>query len=143
MRKINFIVLHCSDSDQASHDNIETIRHWHTLRGFTGPDGIKGNSDDVGYHYFISRNGSIHPGRKEDYVGAHVKNHNRFSIGICLSGRTFKDFHSSQFITARKLVDELLKKYNLTRKDVKLHRELDAGKTCPNFTLAQFWNEGK
>ena len=138
-RKIKFLVLHCSDSDQPLHDNIETIRQWHTARGFIGPDGIGGNKDDVGYHFFIDRKGAVHVGRNENEIGAHVKNHNKFTLGICLSGRTFKDFHTNQFIMARKLVEQLIDKYHLTRNDVKLHRELDAGKTCPNFTIKQFW----
>lgn len=138
MRKIKMIVLHCSDSDNSAHDNIETIRSWHTLRGFIGPDGIKGTKDDVGYHWFIDRKGGVIKGRNEDDIGAHVKNHNKFSIGVCFSGKTFNDFHTEQFTSGRKLVEELLKKYNLTWNDVKLHRQLDPGKTCPNFSLAQF-----
>lgn len=141
MRKIKFIVLHCSDSDRLAHDNIATIREWHTLRGFTGPDGVSGTHDDVGYHFFIRRDGTIEEGRKVEDVGAHVQNHNKFSIGVCLSGRTFVDFHGIQFTAARKLVRDLIKRFNLTEQDVKLHRQLDSGKTCPNFTLAQFWKE--
>jgi hypothetical protein len=38
-------------------------------------------------------------------------------------------------------VRDLIKRFNLTEQDVKLHRQLDSGKTCPNFTLAQFWKE--
>lgn len=141
MRKIKFIVLHCSDSDRLAHDDIATIREWHTLRGFTGPDGVRGTHDDVGYHFFIRRDGTVEEGRKVENVGAHVQNHNKFSIGVCLSGRTFVDFHSPQFTAARKLVRELLQRFNLAESDVKLHRQLDSGKTCPNFTLAQFWKE--
>jgi N-acetylmuramoyl-L-alanine amidase len=137
-RKIKFIVLHCSDSDLPAHDNIEVIRDWHTKRGFVGPDGVKGTHDDVGYHYFIDRHGVVVKGRDENQVGAHVKGHNRFSIGVCLSGKTFKSFHTKQFTAARDLVIGLLKKYNLTWKDVKLHRDLDSGKTCPNFSLQDF-----
>jgi N-acetylmuramoyl-L-alanine amidase len=138
MRKIKLIVLHCSDSDLPAHDNIEVIREWHTARGFIGPDGVKGTHDDVGYHFFINRSGMVFKGREESKVGAHVQGHNRFSIGICLSGKTFKSLHTEQFTIARQLVEKLLKKYNLTWKDVKLHRDLDSGKTCPNFSLDDF-----
>jgi N-acetylmuramoyl-L-alanine amidase len=141
MRKIKFVVLHCSDSDRLAHDNVATIREWHTLRGFTGPDGVSGSKDDVGYHWFVRRDGTIEKGRHEKNIGAHVKDHNKFSIGVCLSGKTFVDFHSPQFIAARKLVREILQRYNLTETDVKLHRKLDAGKTCPNFSLKDFWKE--
>jgi N-acetylmuramoyl-L-alanine amidase len=138
MRKIKYLVLHCSDSDLPAHDNIQVIRDWHTARGFVGPDGVKGTHDDVGYHFFITRSGMVCKGREEHEVGAHVKGHNRFSIGICLSGRSFKSFHTPQFTAARKLVADLLKKYNLTSKDIQLHRDLDSGKTCPNFSIDDF-----
>jgi N-acetylmuramoyl-L-alanine amidase len=141
MRKIKKIYLHCSDSDRLAHDNIATIREWHTLRGFTGPDLVAGTHDDVGYHFFIRRDGTVEEGRKENHIGAHVKGDNQFSIGVCLSGRTFVDFHSSQFTAARELVLELLDKYKLTKSDVKLHRDFDPKKTCPNFSLKDFWLE--
>jgi hypothetical protein len=35
-------------------------------------------------------------------------------------------------------VADLLKKYNLTSKDIQLHRDLDSGKTCPNFSIDDF-----
>lgn len=138
LRKIKTIVLHCSDSDVPEHDNIETIRKWHTERGFTGPDGISGTHDDVGYHYFITRKGLVMSGRPEHQVGAHVEMHNAYTLGICFSGRTFKNFDSPQFEAGRRLVEKLLKKYHLTWNDVKLHREFNKGKSCPNFTLDQF-----
>ena len=67
-RNINLIVWHCSDSDSQLHDNIETIKSWHTQRGFTGPDGIKGTEDDIGYHFVITKDGKIHKGRDIDTV---------------------------------------------------------------------------
>jgi len=141
MRTIKAIYLHCSDSDRPEHDSVEVIREWHTKRGFTGPDGVSGTKDDIGYHFFITRNGELNKGRDENKIGAHVKNHNKFTLGVCFSGRTFKDFHSEQFIAGRKLVLELIEKYKLTKKDVKLHRDSDSGKTCPNFSLKDFWQE--
>lgn len=132
-RKINFLVVHCSDSDNPKHDNIATIRQWHTERGFIGPDGVKGTHDDVGYHYFITKDGSVHSGRHEDQVGAHVAGYNRGSIGVCLSGR--KLFTDAQFHSLEKVLKELCKKYDLEKKDILEHNDLDKGKTCPNFDL--------
>ena len=40
----------------------------------------------IGYHYVIRRDGAIEPGRPEWMVGAHCKNHNAHSIGICYEG---------------------------------------------------------
>lgn len=130
-RKIDLIVMHCSDSDNPKHDNVKVIREWHTQRGFTGPDGIHGTEDDIGYHFVITQDGKIHPGRPVDEIGAHVKDHNAHSIGICLTGK--KSFSSAQFRSARKLVDALLKDHRLDWKAVKLHNQLDKTKTCPNY----------
>jgi N-acetyl-anhydromuramyl-L-alanine amidase AmpD len=128
IRKIKAIVLHASDSDIEAHDNIEVIRQWHIARGFA----------DVGYHFFVTRKGLVMSGRPEHQVGAHVEGHNAYTLGICFSGRTFKNFDSPQFEAGRRLVEKLLKKYHLTWNDVKLHREFNKGKSCPNFTLDQF-----
>jgi N-acetyl-anhydromuramyl-L-alanine amidase AmpD len=128
MRRIKTIVLHCSDSDVPAHDNIQTIREWHLARGFS----------DVGYHYFITRKGMVMSGRPEAQVGAHVEMHNAYTLGICFSGKTFSNFDSPQFEAGRRLVEKLLKKYNLTWDNVKLHREFNKGKSCPNFTIDQF-----
>ena len=39
-----------------------------------------------GYHYVIPTDGTIEQGRPEEMVGAHCKNHNRHSIGVCYIG---------------------------------------------------------
>ncbi len=40
---------------------------------------------DVGYHYFIQRDGTIEIGRSLGRAGAHVRGHND-SVGICYAG---------------------------------------------------------
>jgi N-acetylmuramoyl-L-alanine amidase len=124
MRKINCIVVHCSDSDNKSHDNIETVRKWHVQeRGWI----------DIGYHFFITKDGNVHTGRSEDVTGAHVAGHNRGSIGVCLSGR--KLFTDAQFRSLEELLKRLCKKYGLEKKDILGHCDLQPAKTCPNFDL--------
>jgi len=124
MRKINWIVLHCSASDVPAHDNIETIRSWHVKeRHFS----------DIGYHYFISKDGVVHTGRPEEKVGAHVRGHNSGSIGICLSGS--RGFTADQFRSLEGLLKDLCKKYELEKQDILAHHDLDANKTCPNFDV--------
>lgn len=124
MRKVNLIVIHCSDSDNQAHDNIETIRKWHVQeRGWK----------DVGYHYFIRKDGTVHAGRSEDVIGAHVAGHNRGSLGICLSGRNL--FTSGQMESLGRLCRDLTLRYGLEKKDIVAHNDLDPGKTCPNFDL--------
>ena len=89
MRKINKIIVHCSDSDIESHNDISVVEDWHKERGFK----------TVGYHYFIKNDGSIQLGRPLEEIGAHCLNHNSDSIGICLAGR--KNFSWQQFFTLK------------------------------------------
>jgi N-acetylmuramoyl-L-alanine amidase len=123
MRQINKIILHCSASGIASHDNIQTIANWHTERGFL----------DIGYHYVIVKNGSVYEGRPLEAVGAHCRGQNHDSVGICLTGLDY--FTSEQFSSLRDLVKHLLSRFNLTSDRVRLHSQYDTKKTCPNFTL--------
>jgi len=133
MRKINKIVMHCSDSDFG---NVNIIRKWHLARKF----------NDIGYHYVILSgfinvnferkilNGSIECGRFEDIVGAHVEGNNSDSIGICLIGAN--RFTKEQFFSLKLLILELCEVYSLTEEDVFGHYELDKrGKTCPNIDM--------
>lgn len=151
MRRVQWIVLHCSDSDVPAHDNIETIKKWHTLPRIPKEieEGIKdgklpkseafkyGNGwKDVGYHYFIDKAGALFPGRSEDTIGAHVAGHNSRSIGICLSGR--KLFTSDQFHSLGELLKDLCGKYGLKKSDILGHCDLESGKTCPNFNVEKF-----
>lgn len=124
MRNIDLLVVHCSDSDIAAHDNVATIREWHRLRGFT----------DIGYHYVITKDGTIHEGRPIAQAGAHVKGHNQNSIGICVTGR--KAFTQVQFDTLRQLLHNLMKEFKLEYKDILHHRDLDKNKSCPNFNVS-------
>jgi N-acetyl-anhydromuramyl-L-alanine amidase AmpD len=136
MRKIDLLVIHCSDSDRATHDNVQTIRQWHTERGFTGPDGVLGTQDDIGYHFVITKDGKVHQGRPVSRVGAHVAGHNANSIGICLTGKnTFSD---AQKEALESLCKKLCQDHRLKKTDIVGHRELDGrGKTCPNFDVQQ------
>jgi N-acetylmuramoyl-L-alanine amidase len=122
-RKINLVVLHCSDSPHQHHDDISTIRQWH----------VEGNGwSDIGYNWYIKQDGTAQKGRPVRIIPAHVRGYNHNSIGICLGGKdTFTD---AQRKTLRMLLNEIVNFYNLDFSHVKLHNELDSRKTCPNFT---------
>ena len=121
MRNIDEIIIHCSDSDIAAHDNIATIREWHKARNFK----------DVGYHYFVRKNGTVEIGRNINTIGAHCKGHNRRSIGVCLSGRS--KFTQTQFDATNALIIRL---YGKLGKAVKVSPHSDySNKTCPNFDI--------
>ncbi len=77
MRSINQIIIHCSATPEGRDVTVDQIRRMH----------IQDNHwNDIGYHYVIYRDGSIHPGRPLAKEGAHTKNHNAHSIGICYIG---------------------------------------------------------
>ena len=63
MRQINQIIIHCSATPEGRDVTVDTIRQWHKQRGFR----------DVGYHYIIYRDGSVHIGRPEAEQGANKK----------------------------------------------------------------------
>lgn len=122
MRKIEKIIIHCSDSDNSRHDDISVIRQWHVNeRGFS----------DVGYHYFIKSDGAVQKGRNLNVPGAHCSGHNAASIGICVSGRV--DFKQEQFDSLVDFVKNLRKKFGEI--PIYGHRDLNRTKSCPNFDV--------
>ena len=129
MRKIRKIILHCSATAEGRAFTIDDIRRWH----------IRGNGwKDIGYHYVVHLDGSIHQGRKEEAVGAHCRGHNHDSIGVCYiggaaaDGATPKDTRTPQQRAALdRLVGDLQGRY--PEAGVYRHRELNPGKTCPSF----------
>ncbi len=76
-RAVSRVFVHYSYSDNPSHDNVETIRRWHLARGFS----------DVGYHFFVRKNGRIEKGRDLDKTPAAQKGNNTGTIAICLHGK--------------------------------------------------------
>jgi len=131
MRRINSIVIHCTDSDIDSHDEdlLNVVTKWHVEeRGWR----------DVGYHYLIHGNGSIEIGRPIWLQGAHAKDFNAWSVGIALHG--IKVFSKLQMQSVKKLVLNLLAMYNLTADNVYGHYEIKSalGKTCPNIDMDEF-----
>ncbi|MCA9313762.1 N-acetylmuramoyl-L-alanine amidase, partial [Candidatus Saccharibacteria bacterium] len=127
-RKIDLIVVHCSDSDVKAHDDISVIKEWHLQRGFL----------DVGYHFFINKNGDIQTGRQLNKAGSHCKGYNAHSVGICLSGRNY--FSEQQFNSAALLIDMLIHFLDLSITDIVRHCELNPAKTCPNFSMIEILN---
>lgn len=76
MRNIDLIVIHCSATREGHELSLEQLREMHLARGFS----------DIGYHFYIRRDGTILNGRPIERIGAHVKGHNKTSIGICYEG---------------------------------------------------------
>ncbi len=99
--------------------------------------------DDVGYHFVIG-NGTFTPeGRMEEgrpvwAVGAHARDHNLESIGVCLVGN-FEETEpgAAQGEALRELLARLTKEHGIGRDGVVLHRDVPGCRTaCPGRHLA-------
>ena len=105
--------------------------------------------DDIGYHYIIDRDGKVAKGRQDSVVGAHVKGHNRNSMGICLLGGfgsdshdKFKDhFTDEQENALLQLITQLEAEHPI--KSVRGHNSFSGvSKACPGFQVKK-WLAGK
>ena len=88
MREINKIIIHCSDSEFGSKKLIDK---WHKERGWDGCGYhyvITNGIDDYMVKYNKNHDGLVQEGRPIEKMGAHVKGHNKDSIGICLIGKS-------------------------------------------------------
>lgn len=121
-REVDRVFLHCSASDQPAHDDISVIRKWH----------VEGNGwADVGYHYFIKKDGTIQAGRPLEHNPAAQAPHNRRTIAICVHGLLLEKFTTAQMTAVTNLCRAINDAYkgNVTFHG---HREV-ARKTCPVF----------
>ena len=121
-RTVKSVFLHCSASDNPSHDSVATIEAWHIKRGFSG----------IGYHYFISKNGDIHNGRDIEKIPAAQKNHNTGSIAICLHGLKKEKFTNEQLTSVKKLCNAIDSSYGAKVIQFRGHCEV-SNKSCPVF----------
>ena len=131
MRRITLLIVHCSATPEGRNFDFEACRTDHIRhRGFK----------DIGYHYYLTRDGTIHRGRSLDTVGAHCRHHNRHSIGICYEGGLDargqpKDTRTlAQKASLLALLRELRKLFP----DALIlgHRDLNPQKACPCFDAA-------
>ena len=134
MRVIREIIIHCSATPEGKDFTVQQIRQWHTTPK------PKGNGwRDIGYHFVIYRDGSVHPGRPVGQIGAHTSGHNANSIGVCYiggcapDGKTPKDTRTpAQRAALIRLVAELVRQYPAAT--VHGHNEF-AAKACPSFNV--------
>lgn len=128
-RDVHTIIVHCTATREGQDFTVSDVRAWHRQRGW----------NDIGYHYVVYRDGSIHEGRPVSQVGAHVANHNEGTIGVAYiggvsaDGKTAKDTRTAeQRVSLRWLVSELARLHGADR--IAGHREY-ASKACPSFDV--------
>lgn len=139
-----FIVVHCSATKPSMNITAQTVREWHMSKGWS----------DIGYHFFIRRDGTIEHGRPVDEIGAHVAGHNSDTVSLCMAGGldemgdSFANrpdlFTAQQWASAKIVVAMLKRMYPFAA--VLGHRDLSPDlnhdgkiqpqewlKTCPGF----------
>ena len=135
MREIDSIIVHCVATRKHRHYTVEDIRRWHLQRGF----------DDIGYHYVIYLDGSIHLGRPVEIMGAHVYGHNQHSIGICYvggldrRGRPANTLTKAQERSLVTLIKILLSIF--PQAEVHGHNEYAEKEWCPGFDVVEWWKK--
>lgn len=133
MRAINRIILHCSATVQGAHFDVHTLRTWHT-----DPPPQGRGWKDIGYHYVIHLDGSVHQGRPIAEAGAHTKGANHDSVGVCYIGGLDKDNKPKDTMTPAQdiAVINLVRALRLVFGDLKLYGHNDfANKACPCFKV--------
>ena len=131
MRNLSRIIIHCSATREGQDVSVDTIRRWHEDRGWS----------DIGYHFVIGIDGTIHRGRDIDKIGAHTYRHNLDSIGVCYvggleeDGKTPKDTMTEMQEIA---MLELIKSLRVTFGKLRLHGHNEfAAKACPSFDVQE------
>ena len=75
-REVRLLIIHCSATRYDRDFPVEALRASHKARGFA----------DIGYHFYITRDGYLHRCRPVNQIGAHAAGWNDRSIGICYEG---------------------------------------------------------
>lgn len=136
-RRIDKIIVHCSATPEGEDMTVEQIRAEHKRKGWS----------DIGYHYVIYRDGSVHVGRDVDIQGAHcaANGGNIGSIGVCYIGGVekrrfgvaYKDLEPKDTRTGKQidaLFDLLVQLKSIYPNAVIYgHRDFDRSRPCPSF----------
>ena len=128
MRRINEIIIHCADTPEGRDNTVKDITAWHKQKGYR----------TIGYHYVIYRDGSVHAGRPESEVGAHCKEHNAHSIGICyIGGRSsdLKEVKDTRTPEQKEALLTLLKELKAKYPNATIHGHREF--TCKQKTLGK------
>lgn len=144
-RETDFVVVHCSATPASRDIGAADIDTMHKARGWQG----------IGYHFVIRRNGRIETGEDLARMGAHCREVNDRSVGICMVGGTDSklkaenNFTAAQFESLAYLLPMLERVYPGVKfrghRDFSEDRNLDGVitsdefmKMCPCFDVDQF-----
>lgn len=119
--KPKIIIFHHTAIKKISAEEIDKL---HRNKGWEG----------IGYHYFITKDGTIYVGRPEKAEGAHTIGKNKESIGICVEGNLEEEEMTlNQIASAENLAEYLCLKYDI--EDILQHKDF-ANTLCPGKNFA-------
>jgi N-acetylmuramoyl-L-alanine amidase len=127
MKNVDKVIVHCTATPEGRHTTVEDVRRWHLDRGWS----------DIGYHFLVYLDGTVHEGRSLDVQGAHCRGQNKNSIGIAYVGGidkvNFKPKDTRTEEQKEALVD-MLEFFKIAHPDAVIHGHRDfANKACPSF----------
>ena len=140
---VRFLVIHCTATREDQDYTPEQLRRDHLRRGFI----------DVGYHFYIRKDGTVTQHRRYNEVGAHCRPFNRCSIGICYEGGLDESGRpkDTRTLAQRSALVRLLKalKQQFPQALIRGHNEMPGATTkeCPSFRpsteLSQLYDNHK
>jgi N-acetylmuramoyl-L-alanine amidase len=107
---------------------VDVIRQWHLERGWS----------DIGYHYFIKKDGTVQIGRDLERTPAAQKGFNTGSIAICIHGLELDKFTSQELNSLKMLCNEI--NSSCTDMGFHAHNEVNLHKTCPVIDVKEVLN---
>jgi N-acetylmuramoyl-L-alanine amidase len=125
-RTITEIIVHCTATPEGKDFTVDDIRRWHKEQGWS----------DIGYHYVIYRDGSIHEGRDVRYSGAHCTGHNANSIGVVYIGGVDKDkkVKDTRTKAQKRALLQVMRTLRAAYPSARIYGHRDfAKKDCPSF----------
>lgn len=135
MRRIEWIIVHCSATRCNRPFTVDALIRCHAARfGFTG------------YHYYITRDGTVTQTRHEQLVGAHAQGYNAHSLGVCYEGGYDEQGRTADTRTEaqRQALLSLLQRLKRQHPEAQIvgHRDLPGvRKACPCFDATEEYRE--
>ena len=128
------IIVHYSATHVSRRVTVDKVRNAHLDRG----------CKDIGYHWVVDRDGVVWEGRPESLQGAHCREYNRESIGVCWlggldgSGSPVGNITKAQKRSMEALLLQLHRRYP----DAMLYGHCDLENTvCPMLDVRKMWGK--
>ena len=121
------IVIHHAGMTRDEDISLKSIHQMHLNNGWAG----------VGYHFIVHKNGVIEHARPIERVGAHAYKHNRYTVGICMTGNLDIGVPTiEQTLATEKLVAALCFQYDIAPSSQTIfgHRDL-CDTACPGYNF--------